>query len=263
MEWTAPFTGEYHVAVRSFDRSSQTGSYTLSLSVADDHGDSIDNATPISPGLSSGAIDPPDDLDYFRFSTQAGTTYTIEVILDTHPDTVLTLYDSRSNRLAEDDDSGLSNGSRLEWTAPSTGDYYLKVFSFDTSTHTGSYRLVLEVTSPPTPLTGSYAGTESSFFDGISGEFQLVVQETGGTVTGSVQNSPHHFGSGLISFGAFSGESLVIETAFNDRGDQWQCTYRADRQPDQQTLIGEYSCSLLGSSVTDSGSWSATRIRTQ
>ena len=94
-------------------------------------------------------------------------------------------------------------------------------------------------------------------------DFQLVVQEMDGTVTGSVQNSPHHFGSGAISFGAFSGEFLVFETAFIDRGARWECTYTADRQPDQQTLIGEYSCSLLGSTVTDTGSWSATRIQTQ
>jgi len=264
LRWTAPSTGDFYIEVRSFAQSLNRGSYILSLSVADDHGNSIQAATPISEGLTLGTIDPASDEDYFKFSAQGGATYTIEVQLDTHPDTKLVLYDSLGNRLAENDDaSDLLGGSRLGWIAPSTGDYFLKVISFNTFTQTGSYRLVLEVTSPPTPLSGSYLGTESSYYDGISGEFQLVVEEMDGIVTGSVQNSPHHFGSGLISFGAFSGEFLVFETAFNDRADRWECTYTADRQSDQQTLIGEYSCFLVGSTVTDSGSWSVTRIPTQ
>ena len=95
--------------------------------VRDDHGDTRQSATSISAGLISGAIDPPSDLDYFRFSAQAGATYTIEVLLDTHPDTGLALYDSRGNFLEENDDGdGMDGGSRLEWTAPASGDYYLE-----------------------------------------------------------------------------------------------------------------------------------------
>ena len=147
LEWTAPVSGDYYLEVFSYYWESDTGSYTLSLSeyiAPDEHGDSIQSATSISAGLTYGAINPPSDLDFFRFSAQAGSTYTIEVFLDTHPNTILILFDSRGNFIAENDDGlGLDGGSRLEWNAPASGDYYLKVYSFDQSFDTGSYTLSL------------------------------------------------------------------------------------------------------------------------
>jgi len=122
LEWTAPSAGEYYLEVRSFDQSFDTGSYTLSINVADAHGDSTSTATTVFLGVTSGSIDPPEDLDYFRFSAQAGITYLVEVILDSHSDTVLTLYDSRGAWLDEDDDGGRDGGESIAWTATSSGD---------------------------------------------------------------------------------------------------------------------------------------------
>ena len=58
----------------------RTGSYTLSIKVpSDDHGNSILKATPVEvPSATEGVIKYLEDLDYFSFQGQAGTTYLVE-----------------------------------------------------------------------------------------------------------------------------------------------------------------------------------------
>ena len=251
IEWTAPSTGEYYVEVYSFDQSSKRGFYNLSLSSFVPE----PPVTPISLGLTTGSIDTPGELDEFLFSAEAGTTYTIEVLLDTHPNTVLTLYDSLGNFLEENDDAeGLGNGSRIQWTAPAAGDYYLAVRSFDRDAHTGSYQLYLEATSLPAALSGFYVGSETSDTDGSTAPWEMDIQETDGTVTGYVDVFPPHIGDSDILNGFFSGNNLSFDTAYSNRGDQYRCSYFGQRQPDQQTLIGEYDCFVVGSTFTDTGS---------
>ena len=210
-----------------------------------------------------GTINPGSDEDFFKFSAQEGTTYTIEVVLDTHTDTILGLYDSRGRMLAQNDDASFQNqGSLLVWTAPSTGDYFLKVSSFNTFSQ-GSYKLVLEVTSTSTALSGIYFGSETSSVDGTSAEFLLDIQESNGVVTGLVDIPQHFSGSASIAYGDFTGEKLFIQTYFYDGGDEWECYHFGDRQPDRQTVAGDYECYLVGGSTTDYGSWSVTRIDSQ
>lgn len=132
--WTAQSTsGEYFLVVSSFDPELDAGSYTLSLTfISDDHGDSIDSATFISPGSIFGTIDPPSDVDLFGFFARAGESYIFEVVLEDHPDTVLSLYQWHGIQLDEvDDTEGMDGGSRISWTAPEDGDYFLEVRSYD------------------------------------------------------------------------------------------------------------------------------------
>ncbi|MCH8206941.1 MAG: hypothetical protein IH956_08045, partial [Chloroflexi bacterium] len=122
------------------------------IPVFDDHGDSIATATFIGEGQMPGRINPASDVDFFRFSAQAGITYTIEVHLETHPDTVLTLYSSIGAFLDENDDAtDLGTGSRITWTASVAGNLFVAVRSFDQSLETGSYNLVLKASLAPTP----------------------------------------------------------------------------------------------------------------
>ena len=91
--WGGVDTEDFEFATVQMDRDRFVTVDFVLPRVVDSHGDFLGNATPISAGVTPGAIDPSDDLDFFRFSAQAGTTYTIEVILDTHSDTELILYD--------------------------------------------------------------------------------------------------------------------------------------------------------------------------
>ena len=73
-----------------------------------------------------GFIEPSYDSDYFRFSAQASNTYMIEVALDGHPETVVTLYQAKGLQVEQNDDAeGMEEGSRIIWTASSTGVYFI------------------------------------------------------------------------------------------------------------------------------------------
>uniref|UniRef100_UPI002ACD5197 PPC domain-containing protein n=1 Tax=Chloroflexus sp. TaxID=1904827 RepID=UPI002ACD5197 len=75
------------------------------------------------------------DQDWLVFAANAGTYYRFETLnLDSCSDTVLTLYDSGGQSLAADDDSGDGFGSRIDWIAPASGNYYLMVRHYNAGT---------------------------------------------------------------------------------------------------------------------------------
>ena len=69
------------------------------------------------------------DEDWVSFWADAGLTYVIETShLGDRADTVIYLYDGQGNELAVDDDGGDEDrSSRLRWTAPSNGLFFVKV----------------------------------------------------------------------------------------------------------------------------------------
>jgi hypothetical protein len=69
------------------------------------------------------------DEDWVSFQAEAGTTYVVETSsLGERADTVVYLYDQSGNQLALDDDGGdEARASRLRWTAPSSGLFFVKV----------------------------------------------------------------------------------------------------------------------------------------
>ena len=100
-----------------------------------------------------GDFDSIDDKDSFSFNAQAGQTYHIrcesrgtESIpadgsglpelyeVTGYTDPVLTLFDSNGNNiLATDDDSGIDSGAYIEWTAETSGTYYIQTEPFQNS----------------------------------------------------------------------------------------------------------------------------------
>jgi len=69
------------------------------------------------------------DEDWISFRAEAGSTYVIETSrLGDQADTVVYLYDPEGNQLALDDDGGdEERASRLRWTAPDSGLFFVKV----------------------------------------------------------------------------------------------------------------------------------------
>jgi hypothetical protein len=68
------------------------------------------------------------DVDYVSFSAQVGVEYTIETgDLEGDCDTVIYLYDEDGIELDYDDDGGDGYASRIVWTAPSSGTYYVLI----------------------------------------------------------------------------------------------------------------------------------------
>ena len=105
----------------------------------DDHGNSRSTATRVAlPSTTAGAIDPGDDIDYFRFEVSTRGTLVIESSGDL--DTVGTLIDASGSRVEQDDDGAGYPNFRIERTLDE-GTYYLRVHSYQAAT--GSYTLHL------------------------------------------------------------------------------------------------------------------------
>ena len=145
--WNAPDTGTYYVQVAGFGTGTGTGTgtYAVTISVSDivdDHPNSADNATPVEIGVAvQGELEYEGDSDFFAFDATAGESYELDVTLGTLQDSVLDLYDADGTWLDGNDDYGNSTASRLLWTAPSTGTYYVRVTDFGSGT--GTYTLTI------------------------------------------------------------------------------------------------------------------------
>ncbi|RIK73423.1 MAG: hypothetical protein DCC67_17940, partial [Planctomycetota bacterium] len=111
---------------------------------ADDHGDGAAEATAVGvPTVADGVILPPGDVDWFVFASEAGKTYRIEALLGSLADSVLRLIDvNGATVLLTDDDGGAGLGSRLDWTAPSAGNYFLEVAAKPGAF--GTYQLLIQ-----------------------------------------------------------------------------------------------------------------------
>ena len=151
--WKAPSSGSYYIEV--FELGGGTGSYTLTVVVSDivdDHADDLADATPVMVGGAAlGVVDYTGDVDLFVFEAAEGELYQIDVALGTLDDSVVALFDSNETELAWNDDYESSQASRVFWEAPSSGSYYIQVFSWDSDTSyiweddTGSYTLTIVV----------------------------------------------------------------------------------------------------------------------
>lgn len=138
--WEAPDSGWYYVKVGGWG----TGSYTLTVAVAgepDDHGDTIEGATPVRLGAAiEDAVEERDDTDRFSFEAVAGRLYQVEVTLGTLYDSWAEIQDAEGALLAWNDDIGPYFGSRIIWEAPVSGRYYVEVGGWK---ETGSYTLTI------------------------------------------------------------------------------------------------------------------------
>ena len=153
----------------------------------DDHGDSHDRATEVAiPSSTTGSLESPGDLDYFRITLQQAAI--LELYTTGSTDTYGALYwrDGRA-LFAEDDDGGDSVNFRINHnlaagtyflevrglSSSTTGDYSLEVASSAVAKddHGGSRETATEVSVP-----SSTAGNLES--PGDSDYFRIVLQQS-------------------------------------------------------------------------------------
>ncbi|OPX21459.1 MAG: hypothetical protein B1H03_06575, partial [Planctomycetales bacterium 4484_113] len=156
--------GETSTSANPTHTFTSAGSFTTRLRVTDDKGNSansnsrtitvtaseegdeyepdntFDQATAISTSSSdrtqNHTIEPAGDVDFYRFSATDGTRYHFYSTGST--DTYAQLYDADHSQVAHNDDGGSGANFRLDWTASSSGTYYIKVRGYGGGT-TGSY----------------------------------------------------------------------------------------------------------------------------
>ena len=166
IQWTAEYSGDHYVIVSSFGGDS--GSYDLMLNLLDpdDHAGSFDDATQLAEGRElSGSIEENDE-DYFVFDARRDSVYVIET--QGGFDTFIELYDDSGYQLASDDDGGDGGASRLIWSAPSSGNYYVKVRGFDYY-ESGSYSISLIRLDPDDHGNTMRSATRLRFDDQLTG----------------------------------------------------------------------------------------------
>ena len=157
MQWLAPSSDEYYVAVQNF--GGKTGGYTLTVTplspIEDDHGDDIASATSISLGeFVQGTIDDDFDYDYFQFQSVEGERYRVVTepsTLDYHhlhlfaAEGVPHHFDYGFNYEFEHQplDNILWGNQTVigELTAPTSGPFYLAIDGADGSV--GSYTITV------------------------------------------------------------------------------------------------------------------------
>jgi len=180
---------------------------------------------------------------------------------DPQGDTVLALYQSRSIKLEENDDvEGLDGGSRIFWTAPADGDYFLEVRSYDPDFQAGSYVIYLDLTGgPQSSLSGFYSGTITSSEDGSTAQLELTLDEDRGAIAGYLTLYYPHVGSGEFDSGFFSEGLLKFSVPAIHEGTSLNCDYMAEDLTDTGSIIGFYECFRTNGTYVDSGEWSAYR----
>ncbi len=147
--WQAPRDGDFHVEVSAY-----AGEFTYQLNarqIAPDPDDDYPNRAELAESIDvpervTGSVDFQADVDWFQFDAIEGGEYTFRTTLRGLDDSVLQLFSEDGETLvAENDDVDypVNRGSLIEWTAESTGTYYIVVSGFDGSM--GTYRLRTDV----------------------------------------------------------------------------------------------------------------------
>ena len=103
----------------------------------------------------AGNIEDVRDSDWFGFEAEEGVTYTLEVALGALADSLMGMYDLVAEDFpALNDDFGDSLASRIVWTAPRTGTFFVDVENPDLVS-LGTYTLTItpggEAEPEPTP----------------------------------------------------------------------------------------------------------------
>lgn len=156
--------GTHYLSVSGWN----TGTYTLILEEAgaDDHGNSIASATPVSIGDTVPGVLTPGDLDYFEFPVPADG-FRLSVFTQGTTDAVGTLYDGTGSRLADDDGSGEGDNFHIIRTLDA-GRYYVRVFG-SYRREAGYYSLVLEEAEPDDHGNTIATATSVSIGDTVPG----------------------------------------------------------------------------------------------
>ena len=150
-------------------------------------GNNTTGATISVGGTVSGNLDFVGDHDWFKITLAAGQTYTITLTgtgAGGVPDTYLNIYDSTgANILASNDDivTGTNTNSLINFTAPTTGTFYIDVGSFQDQ-YTGTYQLSVQPYVPPPVATNDQIADQlvNGYWGGDSHHFNVT---QGGTIT--------------------------------------------------------------------------------
>jgi hypothetical protein len=190
-------------------------------------GDTSTGATISVGGSVSGNLDFVGDHDWFRVALTAGQTYTITVTgtgAGGLPDSYLNIYDSTGfTILASNDDivDGTNRNSLINFTAPSSGTYYLDVGAFQNQ-YAGAYQLSVQPYVPPPAATLDQIADQlvNGFWGGDAHHFNV---SQGGTIT--VNLNTLNTAEKTLARAALAEWSDIIGVTFQEVASNEQITF--------------------------------------
>ncbi len=141
--------GTHRLFAAALDSNSHWSALATTFLTVDDHGDSAASATAVGvPSSTAATLGVIGDIDWFKFQAVSGKSYSLTTQLDTLDDSVLYLFDRDGvSWLAYNDDVSYGDGdlsSRIGWTAPASGTYYLAVAAYE-DYYSGTYSLNVQI----------------------------------------------------------------------------------------------------------------------
>ena len=190
LSWEAPSSGERYVAVEGYG----IGTYTLTVSLIDDHGNDFESATRLVIGEAvSLELENDDDIDVLVFRARPGTVYVLTLDWEYYSfressteSPLLAVYSSNGQehtRLMGYDFSRISVPSiDLQWQAVTGGDYYIVIGDGNTEGAGAFYVTGEEATEPiasPTPTPRPTTPASSFVSVSAGGSYTCGVRSDG------------------------------------------------------------------------------------
>jgi hypothetical protein len=215
MSFVAPADGTYYVNVEARDRTS-TGTYAVkATTLPDDHPASAatTGVVQVNGGATTGRIDAPTDVDYFKVQLAEGTWYSFALAgtdgAATLVDTYLRLRAADGQELAGNDDvspGSKNSSSGLRFQAPASGTYYLEA-SGD-GRLVGGYKLSAFTALSIAEATPANGAVDVARAANLVLTLDRPVQSNHGTVT--IQGSPEQ-GGGLQQISLDDASQVSID----------------------------------------------------
>lgn len=140
-------SGDVFIEARGY-ADAYTGTYALNVAASRAPTDSVSGATSTRGRINldssvNGSIDFPGDTDWHRVRLTAGESYRFTLVSSGDAplgDPMLVLYDANGTQVGLDDDGGDGLNSYLEFTAATTGNYFVEARAFSEE-DSGGYTL--------------------------------------------------------------------------------------------------------------------------
>ncbi len=209
LDFTAPSDGTYYISATG--DSGSTGTYRISLeNIADDEPTAsvFTAATVDVDSTYEGELEQEGDEDWIAVELVAGQEYQIDLPEEDHADVTindpyLVIYDADGVELETDDNGGEDSGSRIIFTAETSGTYYIS--ASDYYDDAGTYQLsVKDVTDDEpeasvfTAATIDVGGTYEGEIE-VGGDEDWIAVELTANVAYDIRVSGADSGSGTLT----------------------------------------------------------------
>ncbi|QGZ96992.1 PPC domain-containing protein [Terricaulis silvestris] len=270
LEFVPTQNGDVFVEARGF-ADANTGAYTLSVSTErapsdNTSGDRNTRGRINAGGNVEGDLSFPADQDWYRIRLQEGQSYRFTLnSAGANPlsDPLLHVYNSAGEEVGVDDDGGEGFNSYLEFTAPSTGNYFLGASAFGEAS-TGGYALgVREGDIPADNTTDASLTPDGDYREGVlspAGDrdwYRLNLAEGQGLRVGLAgTGTPDTLGDPLLVLYGPDGAEILRDDDGGDALNAWfeysatqAGTHYLEVRGFTEDAAGRYAVSITGGEI--------------